>query len=80
MELQSLQQFFMWCTIICGTFYTISAVMCVFAGNWIYTVHSRWFPMPRETFTVVLYGYLGFFKILFIVFILVPWLALLMIG
>lgn len=77
MDHASLTEFFMWCAFLAGGLYLLSAVMCACCGDWIYRVQSRFFPMPRETFTVVLYGYLGFFKIIFLVFVLVPYLALL---
>jgi hypothetical protein len=80
MTLQTLREFFMWCTIITGGVYAVSAVICIFAADWIYRIQSRWFPMPRETFVVVLYAFMGFFKIVFIVFVFVPWLALLIVG
>ena len=68
MDVQTLQQFFMWCTVINGALYFVTAVMCAFAGDWIYAVQSRWFPMSKQTFTIALYGYLGAYKILFILF------------
>jgi hypothetical protein len=39
-----------------------------------------WFPIPRETFNVLIYGFLGLFKIFFLTFNLVPYLALLIIA
>jgi hypothetical protein len=36
--------------------------------------------MPRPTFTVVFYSFIGLFKIFFLFFNLVPYLALLIIG
>jgi hypothetical protein len=77
MDQAVLTEFFMWWTIIAGALYVFTAVMCVFRGDWIYRVQSRWFPIPKETFNVVLYCYVGLFKVLFIVFVLVPYLALL---
>jgi hypothetical protein len=43
-------------------------------------MHSKWFPMPREMFNVVIYSFIGLFKIVFLVFNVVPWVALLIIG
>ena len=77
---QVLREFFMWCTILTGGLFALSAFVCTFAVDRIHRIQGRWFPMPRETFVVVLYAFLGFFKIVFIVFVLVPWLALLIIG
>ncbi len=37
-------------------------------------------PIPREIFDVVIYAFLGLFKIVFLVFNAVPYLALLIVG
>ena len=80
MELQALTTFFMWCTIINGGLLALSAAFCVLAPNFVYDLHGKWFPMARETFNGVLYALIGFYKILFIVFCAVPYVALLIIG
>ncbi|MFC1510256.1 DUF6868 family protein [Candidatus Omnitrophota bacterium] len=79
MGMQILVKFFMWCTIINAVLYTLSAVMCIFASDFVYRIHSKWFPMPKETFRVVLYSFLGLYKLLFIVFSVVPYVALLLV-
>ncbi|MCZ6445193.1 MAG: hypothetical protein O7F17_00165 [Planctomycetota bacterium] len=45
-----------------------------------YRTQSKWFPIPRETFNVVIYSFLGLFKIVFLVFNVVPYVALLIVG
>lgn len=80
MDIQTLTQFFMWCSIINGSLLVITFLFTAFAGDLIYRVHSKWFPMSRETFTVILYSFIGLFKIFFIVFNLVPYFALLIVG
>jgi hypothetical protein len=52
----------------------------VFAPDFVYRLQSRWFPLPRESFNVVIYSFLGLFKIFFIIFNVVPYLALLIVG
>jgi hypothetical protein len=37
---------------------------------------QQWFPMQRETFNVVLYSFLGAYKIIIFVFNIVPWVVL----
>lgn len=78
--LSILQQYFMWCTILTGGMLIFSSLICIFAQDWIYRIHSKWFNMTREQFTVVLYSFIGLFKIVFIVFNLVPYIALLIMG
>jgi hypothetical protein len=80
MNIQALIRFFMWCTIINGGLLILWAVFTVFAPDLVYRIQSKWFPIPRETFTVVIYSFLGLFKIVFLVFNVVPYVALLIIG
>ena len=80
MDIQALTRFFMWCTIINAGLLVFSAVMFMSAQDFVYSMHSKWFNIPRETFNVAIYSFLGYFKIIFILFNLVPYLALLIIG
>ena len=80
MDIQTLTTFFMWCTIINGGILILWGVFCMFATDLVYRIHSKWFPIPRETFNVVVYSLLGVFKIFFFVFNAVPYVALLIIG
>ena len=69
----------MWCTIINSGLLMFWAVIFMSAPDLVYRIQSKFFPISRENFEVVLYSLLGFFKMLVIVFNLVPWLALLII-
>ena len=79
MDLQVLTKFFMWCTILNGAMLALWSVMWLAARNLIYNTHSKWFPIPRETFNVTMYLFLGIYKIVTIVFSAVPFVALLII-
>ena len=80
MDIQTLTRFFMWCTIINGALLVLGTTMCILAPELVYRMKGKWFPIPRETFNVVIYSFLGSFKIVFLVFNLVPYVALLIIG
>ena len=80
MDTEMLTRFFMWCTIINGGLFTIASLVLTFAPDWAFRMHTKYFPMPRETFTVVSYSFIGFMKILFLVFNLIPFVALLIVG
>ena len=80
MNIDTLTTFFMWCTAINVGLLVLSFMMVVFASDFMYKVHSKWFPMPRETFNVVLYSMIGVYKILVYVFNLVPWIVLMTMG
>ena len=80
MDIQTLTTFFMWCTIINGGILVLSSVFFLFAPDLTYRTQVNWFPIPRESFNVILYCSLGALKIIIVVFNLVPYLALLIIG
>ena len=80
MDIQTLTTFFMWCTIINGAMLVLSAIICLLAPDWVYRMHSKWFSISREAFNVVIYSFLGLFKITFLFLNVVPYVALLIIG
>ena len=80
MDVQMLREFFMWCTIINGAMLTVSSLLCMGAGDWVYGMQSRWFAVSREAFNVIVYGFIGLYKIFFLTFNLIPWVALLIVG
>ena len=80
MDIQTLTSFFMWCTIINFGFLIFLAVVYRLAPNLVYRLQSMWIPISREKFDVIFYSFIGFFKIVVVVFNVVPWLALLIIG
>ena len=80
MDIQTLTSFFMWCTIINGALLILWSAMFMLAPDLVYRTQRRLFPISRETFDIVIYAFLGLFKIVFLVFNLVPFLALLIIG
>ena len=80
MGIYRLTTFFMWCTIINGALLVLWTTMCILAPDLVYRMQSIWFPIPRETFNVVIYSFLGLFKIFFLAFNVVPYVALLIVG
>lgn len=80
MDILTLRAFFMWCTIINGGLLLLWTTMCVFAPDFVYRTQRLWFPLSKDVFSVVIYSFLGLFKIFFLVFNLVPYIALLIIG
>ena len=80
MPIETLTTFFMWCTIINAAILIYSSLFLWLAPDFIYRIQSKWFCISRETFNIVVYSYLGLFKLLFFVFSLVPYLALLILA
>jgi len=79
MDIQMLTRFFMWCTILNMGLLVLASLILAFAGDFVYRMHGKWFPMPRGTFNVVLYAFIGMYKIIVFVFNVVPWIALIII-
>ena len=57
MELQTLTAFFMWCTIINGGLLVLWTAFCMFAPDLVYRTQTTFFPLPRETFNVLIYAF-----------------------
>jgi hypothetical protein len=70
----------MWCSIINGALLSFWIAMCLLAPDLVYRTQHKWFPIPRETFHIIMYSFLGFFKIVFLIFNVVPFVALLIIA
>ena len=80
MDLQTLKRFFMWCTIINGGAFIFWTAFFLFASDLTYRFQNSFFPIPWETYNVVIYSFLGLCKIFFLIFNLTPYLALLIIA
>lgn len=76
MNLELLKEFFGWMTVINLGLFIFSAIMCMAAKGFIQRIHGKLFGLGAESINAFLYGYIGVYKIVFIVFNLVPWLAL----
>ena len=76
MNIEMLSRFFMWCAILNLSMVALSFLVAALAGDFVYRLHSRWFPMPRETFNAIFYSFIGGYKILAFAFNVMPWIAL----
>ncbi|OUR74610.1 hypothetical protein A9Q78_00295 [Methylophaga sp. 41_12_T18] len=76
MDMQILTTFFMWCTIINGSLFIVWASFIFAKPDWVYASQTRWVTISRESFNVVMYSFLGLFKVLFLMLNLVPYLVL----
>ena len=80
MDIQTLTSFFMWCSMINIGMLFFLAFIYMLAPNLTYRLQSKFIPISRETFDIVFYSFLGFYKVVVLVFNVVPWIALLIIG
>lgn len=81
MDIQMLKEFFMWCTIIDGSVLILWTLAFTIMPNLVFKSQNWVFPkMTREKFDLIMYSFIGIFKIFFIIFNLVPFLVLLIIA
>ena len=76
MTMETLKAFFMWCTVLNLGLLVFSAIMCTRAKGLIQRIHGKMFDLKPEAINAFIYGYLGVYKIMFIIFCLVPWIVL----
>lgn len=80
MELETIRAFFAWCSVINIVLLIIWAIFLRVAHDWIYRMHSRWFKLSLEKFDALHYSIMATFKLGLIMFNLVPYFALRIIG
>ena len=76
MTIEVLKEILGWMTLINLVFYIWTAVACAFMKDFLARITGKMFGISPEANKQILYGYVGAYKLLFIVFNLVPWLAL----
>jgi hypothetical protein len=79
MDIATLTTFFMWCTIINVGILVVWIIVFGLAPEFTYRIQTKLFPMPRETFNVIVYSGFSIYRIVFVVFNLVPYVALLIV-
>lgn len=81
MDIQMLKEFFMWCSIISVSVMVFWTLVFMAIPDLVYKSQKWVFPkMTRDNFDLIMYCYIGIFKIFFIIFNLIPFLVLLIIG
>ena len=76
MTAQLLRDFFGWSTLLHFGLLFIWFFFFVFAHDWVFRLHGKWFQLSREQFDAIHYGGLAGYKILIFLFGLIPYLAL----
>lgn len=76
MTIQQLTQFFGWCTLLSFSLLIVTTIVLVAARGPMTKIHARLFGLEEAALTRIYVQYVSFFKILVIVFNLVPYIAL----
>ena len=77
MNIEQLIELFKWMTIISVGLLLFSTVAVVLLKNIYSQWHGKLFGISEKNIALMAYGYLGMFKVLIIIFIIVPYLSLL---
>ena len=79
MNLDQLTELFKWMTIINVGLLLLSTVLIMLLNSFICKIHAKLFRIDEDKIAIVVYGYLGMYKIMVIVLNIVPYIALLLI-
>lgn len=80
MDTQQLKSFFLYSLIINGSLFLFWTFFLLFTPDLIYKLQYSIIALPRHTYDIVIYCFLGVFKILFLFFNVVPYIALRLIS
>lgn len=76
MSTQEIKNILLWCAGLNYGLLIIWFGAFVFAHDWLYRLHARWFKLPVETFDAIHYAGLTVYKIGILLFNVVPLVAL----
>jgi hypothetical protein len=80
MDVSSVRDFLLWCLVINYVILLWWFGAFVFARGWLYRLHSRWFRISEERFDAIHYAGMAAYKIGILLFNLVPFVALFILG
>ena len=76
MTVEFFTSFLAWCTLINLVILVLWFFFLTSGGGWVRRMHGKWFALGDEGFAAVHYRALVYFKVLWVVFNLTPYLAL----
>ena len=74
--MDQVKEFFLWCTVINVSLLFISFFCFKIFHDFIYKIHSKFYNISVEKFDLIMYKFTGFYKIIVLVFNLVPYIVL----
>ena len=80
MSLEILRNWLLVCGLINMAMLMLWGMMFIFARDWIYKVHTKWFNLSDEKFDSIHYSGMALYKLVIFFFNLVPYFALLIID
>jgi len=80
MSIEMLRNWLGVCGLINMGILSLWGVMFIFARDWMYGMHTRWFKLSDEKFDAIHYSGMAIYKLFIFFFAIVPYLALLIVG
>jgi hypothetical protein len=80
MSLEVLRSFFLWCTVINYGILLVWFLLFTLVGDWFQRLHGRWFRLSSDQFDTLHYVGMSVYKIGILLFNLVPYVALCIVG
>ena len=77
MTLDHITEIFKWMTILNVGVFLLTSILTLLFNKFVCGIHAKLFRLDREKVPMVLYGYLGTYRIFILVFNLVPYVSLL---
>lgn len=80
MNIEMARDAFLWCALINYGVLVIWFLVFILARDFMQRLHGRWFQLSRQQFDVIHYAGMAVFKLGIILFNLVPYVALRIVG
>jgi hypothetical protein len=80
MSIDLIRNFLLWCAVVNYGVLLGWFLVFVFAHDWVHRIHGRWFRLSGDQFDALHYAGMAIFKIGIILFNLVPFVVLSVIG
>jgi hypothetical protein len=80
MTLETIRAVVAWCSVINLGLLLLWVLFIWLFNDWIYRLHSKWIQISKEQFNAMHYGGMGLFKMGILLFNLVPYLAMRIVG
>jgi hypothetical protein len=80
MSIDTLGDVLLWCTVINYAVLLVWFLFLVAAHDWVHRLHGRWFRLTSEQFDAIHYAGMAVYKIGILLFNLVPYVALRIVG
>jgi hypothetical protein len=80
MTLELTRSFLLWCTVLNYGILLVWFLAFASAHDWMLRLHGRWFRLSREQFDALHYAGMSVYKIGILLFALVPFIVLSIVG